>query len=77
MVYKCTDVRCPYGPEWDEGENVTRNADGTVMEHLRADSYSQTSDFTDPKISGFDGLCLNCIADRRQNAEYCNYQYYY
>lgn len=77
MAYKCTDLRCPYGPEWDEGNDVTRNADGTVMEHLRADSYSQTPSFKDPSISGFYGLCLNCIDDRELDRQFAAVECYY
>lgn len=77
MAYKCTDLRCPYGPEWDAGEEVTRNEDGTVMEHLRADSYSQTPSFEDKSVSGFGGRCLNCIADDEQDRQFAAIECYY
>lgn len=63
MAFKCTNASCPYGPEWDEGLEVTTEPDGTVAEYRRADSYSQTPSYHDPSVSNFRGLCLNCHDD--------------
>lgn len=73
MAFKCTEARCPYGPEWDNGLEPTRNSDGTVPEHLRSDSYSQNPSPNDPTVSNFDGLCLNCIDDHKRDDDYHPY----
>ena len=67
---KCTNEFCPYGPEWDRGEEVSRDASGKVSEHLRAESYSQQPTREDGTRQ-FDGKCLNCLDDeRREDSNY-------
>lgn len=67
MAYRCENPCCGYGPEWDQGLPVSRNANGIVPVYLRAESYSQHPRKGDHKP--FDGLCLNCIDDMRRDEE--------
>lgn len=66
MAYKCDNPSCVYGPEWDQGLPVTRDANGCVKPHLRADAYSQHECYRQNGNKPFDGYCLNCLDDARR-----------
>jgi hypothetical protein len=58
--FYCENLYCPYGPEWDEGKEVTRNADRTAPVYLRNHStVSQNSGTRDRH-------CLNCTYDMQK-----------
>lgn len=68
--FYCENTTCPYGSEWDQGKEVTRNHDGTVPEYLRNhDTVCQEPKYKGPDAQLWNKFCLNCYHDSVRGSE--------